>query len=489
LKQLLDFNVQDAGQGKDGVLQAVEKILQYSVNTWDQGFLDKLYASTNAVGVASELLLAALNTNVHVYQVSPALAVIEKTSTQYLASLFSLSGPRAGGISVQGGSASNQTSVVIARNILYPSTKTDGHGSYKFVLFTSAHGHYSLEKAAQMFGFGSSSVWSVPIDTSGRMIPSALETLIEKAKSEGRTPFYVNATAGTTVLGSFDPFFEIAAICKKHNLWFHIDASWGGSFIFSPSQLGKLAGSHLADSIAINPHKMLGVPITCSFLLGADMRQFHKANTLPAGYLFHNNEDGPDTEVWDLADLTLQCGRKGDALKFFLGLIYYGASGYASQIDIAVSTTAYFADLISQSPDLLLVSENPPPCLQVCFQYSPNGSPVYAASAQDAERNNSRVTEEIARRLLPRGFMVDFAPPTSEESRWLGKFFRAVINRETRRETVEGLVKAVLDIGRGVLEEIEEQGVYAKSGAGGEGPRRKRVGEGGHGPGVRNGAQ
>jgi glutamate decarboxylase len=490
LRQILGFNLRDEGRGKEGFLEAVEKILQYSVNTWDQGFLDKLYASTNAVGVASELILAALNTNVHVYQVSPVLSIIEKTCTQYLASLFGLCGRSSGGISVQGGSASNQTSVVIARNILYPSTKTEGHGPFKFVLFTSAHGHYSLEKAAQMFGFGSSAVWSVPVDNSGRMVPSALENLVEKAKVEGRTPFYVNATAGTTVLGSFDPFSDIAAICKKNNLWFHIDASWGGPLILSSSQKWKLDGSHLADSIAINPHKMLGVPITCSFLLGADMRRFHKANTLPAGYLFHNDEnlEGPeDAEVWDLADLTLQCGRKGDSVKFFLGMIYYGASGYATQIDNAVSMTAYLTNLIAQSPDLLLVSENPPPCLQVCFNYAPDGQSVYEHSTQGAERKNSRITEEIARRLIQKGFMVDFAPPTSEDTKWRGKFFRAVINRETRLDTVEGLVKAVVDIGKRVLDEIE--GVSesdSKHKADGTVLPPKLPGKSAHGPAMRN---
>jgi hypothetical protein len=326
LQDILKLNLPQQGTGQDGLIEVLRNVLRYSVNTWHQGFLDKLYASTNAPGVASELILAALNTNVHVYQVSPALSVIEKYTGQQLAALFGLNGPQAGGISVQGGSASNTTSIVIARNNLYPSTKTDGNGDYKFVLFTSTHGHYSIEKAAQILGLGSSAVWSVPIDKGGRMIVSELEKLVQKAVSENRTPFYVNATAGTTVMGSFDPFEDIAAICKKYNLWMHIDGSWGGSFAFSTRQRHKLAGAEKAHSIAINPHKMLGVPVTCSFLLAADLRQFHRANTLPAGYLFHTepkpdgansnsncieapSELDPDSpEVWDLADLTLQCG-------------------------------------------------------------------------------------------------------------------------------------------------------------------------------------
>lgn len=88
-----------------------------------------------------------------------------------------------------------------------------------------------------MAGLGTDNVWSVPVDEQGRMRSDELERLVKKAKEEGQTPFYVNATAGTTVLGSFDPFEEIAGICKEHRLWLHIDASWGGPAIVRTFQL------------------------------------------------------------------------------------------------------------------------------------------------------------------------------------------------------------------------------------------------------------
>ncbi|APA14418.1 hypothetical protein sscle_12g091880 [Sclerotinia sclerotiorum 1980 UF-70] len=435
LLQLLDFNLPTNGKGKDGLLITVEQVLKYSVNTWDQGFLDKLYSSTNAVGIISELILAVLNTNLHVYQVSPALSIIEKTTAKVFANLFGFNGPHAGGISTQGGSASNTTSMIIARNILFPETKQEGNGSHQFVLFTSAHGHYSLEKAAQMCGLGSNNVIPVPVDGEGRMIPSELDKLIKKSISENKTPFYVNATAGTTIYGSYDPFTEISKVCKSHNLWLHIDASWGGPAIFSPTHKSKLEGSHLADSLAVNPHKMMNVPLTCSFLLGPDLSQFHKANTLPADYLFHSIETG--SEVWDLADLTLQCGRRGDSLKLALSWIYYGTNGFQSQIDHAFSTASYFSQLVSENKNLVLVSSNPPPCLQICFYYARD----WKLGNKD---DNTRITQEIAGKLLTRGFMVDYA--TGEQ----GKFFRAVVNVQTRRETMDGLMKAIVEIGEGV---------------------------------------
>ncbi|KAJ5784769.1 uncharacterized protein N7503_009981 [Penicillium pulvis] len=473
LREILQLEIPEQGRRQEGLIEVLQKVLQYSVNTWHQGFLDKLYASTNAPGVAAELILATLNTNVHVYQVSPALTVIEKYTGQRLANLFGLKGPRAGGISVQGGSASNTTSIVIARNNLYPDTKKEGNGGYRFVLFTSAHGHYSVEKAAQMLGFGSSAVWQVPIDKQGRMIPSELERLVQKAQSEGRTPFYVNATAGTTVLGSFDPFNEIAAICQKYNLWFHIDGSWGGSFVFSEKQIHKLSGSEKADSITINPHKMLGAPVTCSFLLASDMRQFHRANTLPAGYLFHNadteatNGDSHESEievdspeVWDLADLTLQCGRRADSLKLFLGWTYYGSEGYAQQIDSACEVAAHLATIVEKNPNFILVSENAPPCLQVCFYYAPGKQFVYqrGVASDETQRgnSNSKITEDITHAIVRKGFMVDFAPPSGDEDAvGNGKFFRCVVNVLTSKETVESLVAAIEETGPGIIESLK----------------------------------
>ncbi|KAJ5247731.1 hypothetical protein N7468_002714 [Penicillium chermesinum] len=469
LQQILNLQIPQQGTRQDGLIDIVQKILRYSVNTWHQGFLDKLYASTNAPGIAAELLLATLNTNVHVYQVSPALTVIEKYTGQQLAGLFGLTGPRAGGITVQGGSASNTTSIVVARNNLYPTTKEEGNQGYAFVLFTSVHGHYSVEKAAQMLGFGSKAVWQVPVDKQGRMITSELEHLVLKAKSEGRTPFYVNATAGTTVMGSFDPFQEIAAVCQKHNLWFHIDGSWGGSFAFSKKQRVKLSGSEKANSITVNPHKMLGVPVTCSFLLAADIRQFHRANTLPAGYLFHNNdetetnghaaESDREPEVWDLADLTLQCGRRADALKLFLGWTYYGTEGYEQQIDTAHEIATYLATTVAQHPDFVLVSENAPPCLQVCFYYAPGKKLLCPrgtiADEKERAKKNSTVTEQITHAIVPRGFMVDFAPPSGDvDALGDGKFFRCVVNVSTARETVEALVHAIEEVGPGIFQSL-----------------------------------
>lgn len=290
---------------------------------------------------------------------------------------------------------------------------------------------------------------AVPVDADGRMDPAALREMVQRAKADGRTPFYVNATAGTTVLGSYDPFEEISAVCKEFGLWMHIDGSWGGPAIFSAQQKHKLKGSHLANSLTVNPHKMLNCPVTCSFLLGPDLDVFHRANTLPAAYLFHGSTDaanncgpgldGPPTspEVWDMADLTLQCGRRGDSLKLALSWIHYGPSGFEEQVDWAFGRAARLANLLSaEGSDFVLVSTNPPPCLQVCFYYAPGGK------VADDDAENTRRTKVMVEKLVWRGFMVDYAPGPR------GYFFRVVVNCQTLDGTVDGLVKGLEEIGR-----------------------------------------
>lgn len=264
------------------------------------------------------------------------------------------------------------------------------------------------------------------------MIPSEFDRLVKESKSRGETPFFLNATAGTTVLGSFDPFTELSAICKAHNMWLHIDGSWGGPVIFSPEHAKtRLAGAHLADSITINPHKMLHVPTTCSFLLGADMNKFHRALTLPAGYLFHNAAGTSANDIYDLADLTPQCGRRADSFKFFLALQYYGAKHFSELVKTAYEMAEYLLAGLKKSGNFVTISPEPLPCLQVCFYYAKEGK-----VGEDAE-TNSTVTAEIAKKLISRGFMIDYAPGEK------GKFFRVVVNGSTRKGTLNGLVKAL----------------------------------------------
>lgn len=439
LAQEIDLELPQHGLKQKGFTKDVEMLLEYSAVTWNPGFLEKLYASTNPIGIASDMLLSILNTNSHVFTVSPALTLIENKVGHEYARLFGFENKNSGGLTFPGGSYSNSTSLTMARSIKYPQTKTEGNGNFKFAVFSSKHSHYSVEKAAIFCGMGSDAVFKVNVDDGGCMVVSELEPAIQDAKSRGYTPLYVNATAGSTVLGSFDDLNAISQIAKKYNMWMHVDGSWGGNVVFSKKRRYKLNGAEKADSLTVNPHKMLGIPTTCSFLLLPDKRLFQTANSLSAPYLFHNNNDDEDSENYDLADGTMGCGRRPDALKFYLGWRWYGTEGYEKRIDHAFDVTEYLARKVREADDFVLASQYPPPCLQTCFFYAPERE-LYSDPAK-----NSSVTQKIASGLHKRGkFMIDFAP----DSKGRGNFFRVVIvSPVVSSDTVDKLLADMREIG------------------------------------------
>lgn len=418
LIQCVPLETPDTGYGMKKVYQVFEQVLNLSVVTWHPGFLDKLYASTNPIGVVSDILLSLLNTNSHVFTVSPLLTLIEKKVGKSYAQLFGFDGEFAGGLTFPGGSWSNITSLHMARSELYPDTKTKGNCQHHFAVFTSEHSHYSVEKAAILLGMGSESVIKVSVTNDGAMDVEDLERRIVRAEERGLTPLYVNATAGTTVFGSFDPLEQISVVARRHGMWYHIDGSWGGNVIFSEKHKHKLRGSHLADSLTVNPHKLLGVPTTCSFLLVPDERVFQTANSLDAPYLFHNRHS--EETFYDLADGTMGCGRRPDALKLYMGWLYYGKKGYEERINHAHEIAGYFAQKISENKQKFkLVSSNPPPALQVCFFFNKDGH-------FDDASVNTATTRDIVGKLHASGrFLIDYSPASGVAG---GEFFRVVFN-------------------------------------------------------------
>ena len=437
-------NLQNGVRGDyDKLLEVMDKVLEYSVNTWNAGFLDKLYASNNPIGVISDTLLSVLNTNSHVYTVSPVLSVLENYISRKYARLFFEDHPHScGGLTFAGGSWSNITSMQMARSLKYPETKTQGNGKYKFAIYSSEHCHYSVVKSAILMGLGSENVFKIPVTYAGTMKVDKLKEQIQASISQGFTPLYINATAGTTVFGSFDPFVEISRIAKDYNCWFHIDGSWGGNVVFSEAHKPKLNGCKFADSFTVNPHKMLGVPTICSFLLVPHVLYFQEAMSLAAPYLFHGNRD-ENEENFDLADGTMGCGRRADSFKFYMAWLYYGQDGFAKRINHAFEIQKYFVDKVSDMKNFSLVmasKDNLPPCLQVCFYYMPD----------NCAKSNTEVTRYISKELHRRGkFLVDYSPNPSDDKS--GEFFRVVFNSPILTSAViDDLINSIIDLGGGI---------------------------------------
>ncbi|PWN49483.1 PLP-dependent transferase [Violaceomyces palustris] len=465
LRQNVSLDLPDYGSVKDGdkkLLDSIQLVLENSVNPWTGRFLDKLYSANTPVGVCADLILSVLNANAHVMSASPMLSLAEEKCVEGLCEMFGFN-DTPDGLTMPGGSSANTLAVQTALANIFPPFREQGllgisellfekYGrvgkAARPLIFTSDQSHYSLDKAAISAGLGLSSVIKVPCDHTGRMDPAALSRLINDSISEGLgTPFFVNATSGSTVLGSFDDLRSISAIARRHGCWLHVDGSWGGPIIFSPTRAHSslMDGSELADSITINPHKLLNVPLQCSFLLVRRGKAL-SANTLDAGYLFHSKDARENAAM-----KTMGCGRRGDALKFWLYWVRFGKEGLGKHVDAGLRLANDVVEAIRDEPRLELGPLAEPLFLQVCFRPKPprDHKGVEPPSVEVRSKATRYVHNVLKER---RRFAVDFAPLPGG----IGDFIRLVVHPRTKREDLEELIEEVASIGEEFWERSEE---------------------------------
>lgn len=432
----------------DDLLAAVKLVLDNSVNPWTGRFLDKLYAAPTPTGIAADMVLSAVNANAHVMSASPMLSLAEERCVEGLCDLFGFRQSRPDGLTMPGGSSANTLAVQTALANIFPPFRTDGligvtshlasaGRPTRPLLFTSSQCHYSLDKAAISAGLGLASIVKVACDHAGRMSPNALQEALDDAlQNNCGTPFFINATSGTTVLGSFDPLPELSALARKYQCWLHIDASWGGPVIFSSKHRSLMAGSDKADSITINPHKLLSVPLQCSFLLVRDAKAL-SANSLDAGYLFHSKDSRENAAM-----KTMGCGRRGDALKFWLYWIKYGRSGLGKHVEVGFELANELVTYIKAKPGLELGPLAEPLFLQICFRPLPlDADAQRRASIKTKSAATHFVYEQLKRRRM---FAVDFAPLPND----IGDFIRLVVHPRTKPQDLRILVDQIADIGQ-----------------------------------------
>lgn len=175
--------------------------------------------------MAGEWLTATANTNMFTYEIAPVFILMENVVLSKMRKIIGWDGGDS--ILAPGGSISNLYAFLAARHKMFPNYKEHGARALpgELVMFTSDQCHYSVKSCAAVCGLGTDNCVMVPSDEHGRLIPAELERLILERKARGQIPFFVNATAGTTVLGAFDPINAVADICEKYNCWFHVDVS------------------------------------------------------------------------------------------------------------------------------------------------------------------------------------------------------------------------------------------------------------------------
>uniref|UniRef100_A0A8D3D4G4 Glutamate decarboxylase 1b n=1 Tax=Scophthalmus maximus TaxID=52904 RepID=A0A8D3D4G4_SCOMX len=319
LEGMEGFNLElsDQPESLEQILVDCRDTLKYGVRTGHPRFFNQLSSGLDIIGLAGEWLTSTANTNMFTYEIAPVFVLMEQLTLKKMREMIGWPSGEGDGIFSPGGAISNMYSVMIARYKYFPEVKTKGMSAApRLVLFTSEHSHYSIKKAGAALGFGTENVILLSTDERGRVIPADLEAKIIDAKQKGYVPLFVNATAGSTVYGAFDPINEIADICEKYNLWLHVDGAWGGGLLMSRKHRHKLSGVERANSVTWNPHKMMGVPLQCSAILVREKGILAGCNSMCAGYLFQPDKQYDVT--YDTGDKAIQCGRHVDIFKFWL---------------------------------------------------------------------------------------------------------------------------------------------------------------------------
>lgn len=367
----------------------------------------------------------------YTYEVAPVFTLMENQLLQTFGQLFGYA--EGDGIFAPGGSISNMYGMMLARYKLVPDAKASGlFGMRPLVAFTSDESHYSCMKAVHWLGIGTDNLVIVSTDARGRMRPDDLAAKIVACVEQNRQPFFVNATAGTTVQGSIDPLDAIADICADHGLWLHVDACLGGSMIVSPQHRQRLAGIERSDSLAWNPHKSLGVPLQCAMLLVRQRGQLHRCNSTQAQYLFQ--QDKFYDVSYDTGDKSVQCGRKVDVFKFWLMLRARGVAGMAVRMDRAMEMSAYLTEECRRRDGFRLVPGTGDDdddggegfdFTNVCFWYVPQR--LRRNLGEDAQwwEELYKVAPAIKERMCMEGtVMVGYSPL---KHRKIGNFLRMVV--------------------------------------------------------------
>lgn len=361
----------EEGRSPEDLREALRRIILATPRTATPAFVNQLFGGRLPPATAAEMLTAVLNNSMYTFKVAGIQILLEKAVLGEM--LQQVGFPDGEGIFCPGGSISNLVAMLAARQEALPEARERGLASGpRLTIYASDQAHYSIRKNAGILGVGRENVRLISTDDQGRVIPEELERVLRDDTRQGFRPLLIVATAGTTVLGAFDPLPALAEIARRHGVWLHVDAALGGTLLFHPEYRRKLAGLEAASSVTWNLHKLVGVPLSASAVLFPRRGVLQACLSEQADYLFQSDED-----EWNPGLGSIQCGRRNDALKVWTAFQVLGRAGLARRVARQIALARYAGERVAADPELQLVL--PPESVNVCFQVRGVDSPRLAA--------------------------------------------------------------------------------------------------------------
>ncbi len=352
------------------MLEDIEHTILPGITHWNHPRFFGYFATTGSMpGILGELLSAGLNVNGMLWRTSPSATEVEQVVLDWLRQMLGM--PEGWfGIITDTASISTLLALAAAREarseLAIRERGMAGRDDLPALrIYASEHAHSSVDKAAIALGLGHENVVHVGVDDAFRMRPELLARAIAHDRAAGRIPVAVVATVGTTSTTSVDPVRAIGEICRREDVWLHVDGAYAGMAAIVPARRDVLDGIELADSFVTNPHKWLFTPVDCSALYVARPDILRRAFVLVPEYLTTREQD----TVVNYMDYGVQLGRRFRALKLWMVIRAFGQEGIASRLEAHMALAQTFAAWVRSEPGWRV--EAPVPFSTVCFRYAP----------------------------------------------------------------------------------------------------------------------
>ena len=424
----LDSNVPESSQEADDILATFAREIEpYAFGNGHPRFYGWVNSPPVVLGIFAEALAAAMNPSCA--GGNHAAIYVEREVINWFKQIVGFP-PESMGLLVSGGSIAALTALAVARQAQCGfDIRTHGvqGTSARLKFYRTGEGHGCHQKAIELMGIGSENLRSVEHDRSLRMNPSALDDAIREDRHNGNLPIAVIASAGSVNTGAIDPLDEIADVCSKHKVWLHVDGAYGALAILDQQYAKQLSALSRADSIALDPHKWLYVPVEAGVVLVRDARKMRATFSLVPPYL---QTDGKTEGVGGLpwfSEYGFQQTRGFRALKVWMALRYHGLSGYRSSIQRDIRLAGRLASSLRNNGDFEVFE--PQSLSIVCFRYAP---PKLRNNVQEIDDLNKTVLEKV--QLGGQAFL---SSTVLDGRFWLRA---CIINPRTSEEDVEKLV-------------------------------------------------
>jgi L-2,4-diaminobutyrate decarboxylase len=436
--------IPENGAGLNTAINEVaDHVLRHSVATSNPRCAAHLQCPPMIPGLAAEVMLTATNQSLDSFDQAPAATVLEQQVVNALCELFELP-DSADGVFTSGGTQSNFQALLLARDrYCYRqfgrNVQATGLPSVADSLrvLCSENCHFTGKQAAHHLGLGEDAVVTVPTNDDHQMDPDALDVTLAGLEAQERKPFALLGTAGTTDFGSIDPLDPLADRAAEHDLWFHVDAAYGGALALTDHD-ALLDGIERADSITVDFHKLFYQPISCGAFLLRDGNDFEWM-ARNAAYL--NPEEHDEAGVPNLVGKSVQTTRRFDALKPYVAFQSLGREGVAALVNETLELADGTASLIDSADDFELLCE--PTLSTVVFRYRPH-------EGLD-DRAVSRLNATVRRRLLHDGRAV--VARTEIEGVTSLKF--TLLNPTATLDDIASMLDAIRECGTRVVSERE----------------------------------